>query len=49
VVIDGLRRSLFLEEDEEVAPYRDVQVELCRVALSQEETRERIERAIRDL
>jgi transcriptional regulator with XRE-family HTH domain len=49
VVIDGLRRSIFLEEDEEVAPYRDIKAELCRVALSQEETREQIERAIRDL
>lgn len=49
VIIDGLRRSIFLEEDEEVAPYRDIQAELCRVALSQDETRERIEQAIRDL
>ncbi|WP_433465600.1 helix-turn-helix domain-containing protein [Spirillospora sp. CA-128828] len=49
VIIDGLRRSIFLEEDEEVAPYRDIQAELCRIALSQDETRERIEQAIRDL
>ncbi|WP_243723132.1 helix-turn-helix transcriptional regulator [Actinomadura sp. 7K507] len=48
VVIDGLLRSLFLEEEEEVAAYRDIQAKLCMVALSEAETRERIERAIRD-
>ncbi|GAA0542018.1 helix-turn-helix domain-containing protein [Actinomadura livida] len=46
VVIDGLLRSLFLEEEEEVAAYRDIQARLCMVALSETETRERIKRAI---
>ena len=49
VIIDGFRRTIFIEDDDDVVPYRDVQAELCRVAIPMAETRQRIEQAIRDL
>jgi hypothetical protein len=49
VIVDGLQRRIFIDEDEGVAVYRDVQTELCRVALGEADTREKIEQAIRDL
>jgi transcriptional regulator with XRE-family HTH domain len=49
VIVDGFRRTIFIEDDEDVVPYREVQAELCRVAAPETETRQRIEQAIRDL
>lgn len=49
VVVDGFRRTIFIEDDDDVAAYRKIQTELCGVALSEAETRERIEQAVRSL
>ncbi|MEO3822830.1 helix-turn-helix transcriptional regulator [Actinomadura sp. B10D3] len=49
VTMDGFRRRIFIEEDEDVAAYQAVQEELCRLALPETESRERIEQAILDL
>ncbi|WP_165978361.1 helix-turn-helix domain-containing protein [Actinomadura darangshiensis] len=48
VTMDGFRRRVFIEEDEDVAAYREVQAGLCQVALPETESRERIQQAIRD-
>lgn len=48
-IVDGFRRTIFIEEDEDVVAYRKVQAELCRLAAPETETRHRIEQAIRDL
>ncbi|NKZ04899.1 hypothetical protein HGB48_14245 [Actinomadura latina] len=49
VIVDGFRRTVFIEEDEDVAAYGDVRAGLCRIALSEAETCQRIEQAIRDI
>ncbi|GAA1841176.1 helix-turn-helix transcriptional regulator [Actinomadura bangladeshensis] len=48
-IVDALRRTIFVEDEDDVAAYRDLQTELCRVALSEAETRHRIEQAVREL
>lgn len=49
VAVDCLRRRVFIEDEEGVAAYRCVQAALCQVALSESESRERIERTVHDL
>ncbi|SFQ26812.1 Helix-turn-helix domain-containing protein [Actinomadura madurae] len=49
VVVDALRRRIFIDDDEGVAAYRRVQDELCCLSLGKAETGERLERALRDL
>nr|WP_279433598.1 DUF5753 domain-containing protein [Actinomadura sp. KC345] len=46
VIVDGFQRRIFIDEDEGVAAYRAIQVELCGIALSEARTRERIEQAV---
>ncbi|WP_165970565.1 helix-turn-helix transcriptional regulator [Actinomadura sp. 6K520] len=46
VIVDGLQRRIFIDEDEGVAAYRAIQVELRRIALTEAQTRERIEQAV---
>ncbi|WP_165950215.1 helix-turn-helix transcriptional regulator [Actinomadura sp. GC306] len=49
VIVDGFRRTIFIEDDEDVVAYREIQAELCRVAAPEAETRHCIEQAIRNL